>query len=67
MANNGDECRKTLPVVHVRIIARKELAEDVATKISEYLESEGYELLEQTGLMPSFVNSDEGKVFVTVR
>ena len=61
------KCSKVLPVIHVRVIARKEVVEDVATKIGEFLEREGYELLEQTGLMPSFVNGDEGKVFVTVR
>ncbi len=58
---------KERPVVHVRVVADRVVVEEVATRISEMLTAEGYELIEQTGLRADREDPTSGKVFITVR
>lgn len=61
------EERRKKPVIHVRVMAPTVLAEDVASKLSDYLEGEGYEVLEQTGPQPTVTDRDISRVYVSVR
>lgn len=58
---------KEKPVVHVRVSADRVVVEEVATRISEMLVEQGYELIEQTGLRADREDPLSGKVFITVR
>jgi hypothetical protein len=58
---------KEKPVVHVRVVADRVVVEEVATRISEMLVRQGYELIEQTGLRADREDPTSGKVFITVR
>jgi len=62
-----EEKGKERAVVHVRVTTDRVLVESVATRISEILEAEGYEIIEQTGLRADREDPLNGKVFITAR
>lgn len=61
-----DETRER-PVVHVRVVAKTTVVEDVATRIGETLVEQGFEMIEQTALYPDRNDPELGRVFLTVR
>jgi hypothetical protein len=54
-------------VMYIRVLGDERLVEEMATRIGEYLEGEGYELLDQSGAVPSPYKVGEAKVILTVR
>lgn len=62
----GEE-QQASKVMHIRVQGSHALVEDLATKIGEFLEANGYELIEQSGVYPSRFVATEAKVFITVR
>ena len=62
---DGDKQR---PVIRVRVVTSVgPVAEDIATKIGEFLQEQGYELIEQSGSKPGYWEPDHHRVFLTVR
>lgn len=62
-----DEKVRERAIVHVRVVAKTTLVEEVATLIGATLQAQGYELIEQTALYPDRNDPELGRVFVTVR
>jgi uncharacterized protein (UPF0297 family) len=55
------------PLVHVRVVAKRETVERVAQVVADALKAQGYDLIEQT--VPYTIREDPSKarIFVTVR
>jgi hypothetical protein len=54
-------------VVHVRVSADPAIVEQIASRISELLEVDGYEIIEQTAPIPSRMNMTEDRIYITLR
>lgn len=61
----SEEKERTL--IRITVNANTKIVEAVATLISEHLEAEGYELLDQSGLNVSHSDPAMGKVYINAR
>lgn len=61
---NDEKKRK---IVRIRIEADQLIVEDIASKISEFLEGDGYEILDQSALYPHRQEPDMARVYLMAR
>lgn len=54
-------------LVHIRVMSDPSVVEDVATKIGQFLMSQGYELIEQSAPRPGHYDPKESRVYMMVR
>ncbi len=59
--------KKIRKIVRIRIEADPLLVEYIASKISERLESDGYEILDQSALYPQRQDPDMARVYLIAR
>lgn len=61
------EDEKKRNTIRIRVEADAVLAEYVATQVSEYLQANGYELIDQTRPYPNRDEPGKTRVYLTVR
>lgn len=66
MAENSEVVKKK-SVLYIRVMGDWRCVEELATRIGELLERDGYELLDQSGATPSQFKEGESKVHLMVR
>lgn len=62
-----DDERKGKKIVRIRVEADPVIVEEVASKISERLEGDGYEVLDQSAPYPHRQDPDVARVYLMVR
>ncbi len=62
-----DDERKTKKIVRIRVEADPTIVEEVASKIGELLEQNGYEVIDQSASYPHRQDPCMARVYVTVR
>lgn len=59
--------RKIKKLVRIRVEADPVIVEDFASKISEFLETSGYEVIDQSVAYPNRQDPGASRIYVTVR
>lgn len=67
MAEDTQEPQKCKKVMRIRVEADRLLVEEMATRISEFIVQQGFEVLDQSRLVTVQNDRELGRVFILVR
>lgn len=67
MDNNITEPQERKRIIRIRVEADRYLVEEMATRISEFIGGQGFEVVDQSRLVPNLNDRELGRVFILVR